>query len=173
METLYTDRLVLCPITVNESAFIFELLNSPGWLEFIGDRGIKTLDDARNYILQKMIHGYEQHGVGLLLVKLKTNETAIGICGLIKRPGLDDIDIGFAFLPEFTGKGYAFEAASICVIDAFKTRKLNRIVAITIEANTHSRRLLEKIGLRFEKKFFMEGDPEELMLYSINHPENN
>ncbi len=166
MNTLQTKRLTLCPITINESAFIFELLNTPDWIKFIGDRNIRTLADARDYIADKLIKGYQEDGFGLLLVKLQNNEAPIGICGLIKREALADIDIGFAFLPQFYGKGYAYEAAAATMDDARMNRGIKRIVAITTEVNLRSIRLLEKIGLHFEKRFYMEGDPEELLLYS-------
>ena len=166
MTVIETPRLILRKLVDDDAEFIFQLLNSPTWLEYVGDRGIKTMDDARNYILQKIMKSYEQFGFGLWLTKLKTGETPIGICGLIKRDTLEDVDIGFAFLPEHTGKGYAFEAASATMNYAMNELKLIRILAITTEVNTKSIRLLEKIGLRFEKKMRMAGDPEELMLFA-------
>ncbi len=103
----------------DDSQFIFELLNSPTWLKYIGDRDIKNLDDAQNYIINGPIKSYEIHGFGLYKVALKNNDTPIGICGLLKREGLEDNDIGFAFLPEYEEKGYAYESAKAILDDAF------------------------------------------------------
>ena len=112
MNVIQTDRLLLAPLTIEDAPFIFELLNTPEWLQYIGDRGIKSQEDAANYILTGPVRSYSQNGFGLLLVKLKDSNTPIGICGLINRPALDDVDIGFAFLSRYTGQGYAFEAAN-------------------------------------------------------------
>lgn len=112
MNIIQTDRLILYHLGINDIDFIYELLNSPAWIKYIGDRGIKTLDDAKKYIINGPMKSYEKFGFGLWLTKLKNDETPIGICGLLKRETLNDIDIGFAFLPQYTGKGYAFEAAS-------------------------------------------------------------
>lgn len=166
MNIIETDRLILCHLSTDDAPFIFELLNTPGWLQFIGDRGIKTLEDASNYALNGPIKSYEKFGFGLYLTKLKDDNTPIGICGLIKRDTLEDVDIGFAFLPEHSGKGYAFEAATATLNYARKNLGLQRIVAITDEDNVNSIRLLEKTGLVFEKKIQMPGEEKELLLFA-------
>ncbi|AUB44101.1 Protein N-acetyltransferase, RimJ/RimL family (plasmid) [Nostoc flagelliforme CCNUN1] len=112
MRVLETERLVLRRLSVEDSEFILEILNDPLWLRFIGDKGVRTLDDAREYILKNPVAMYERFGFGLYLVELKEKSVSIGICGLIKRDSLEDVDIGFAFLPKFRGKGYAYESAS-------------------------------------------------------------
>jgi RimJ/RimL family protein N-acetyltransferase len=167
MDVFETDRLALSHLSADDASFIFELLNTPGWLQFIGDRGIKTLHDAEQYILNGPVKSYENNGFGLMAVRLKDSLEAIGICGLIKRAGLDDIDIGFAFLPAYNGKGYAAEAAHATLEYGFTTLGLNRIVAITNEDNIHSIRLLKKIGMQYERKILLDGDKEELLLFGI------
>lgn len=172
MYTIKTERLTIRPLTTHDDAFILALLNTPGWLEFIGDRQIHSRADAQKYIVEKIHKNYEEYGIGLQLVFLELIQKPIGICGLIKRDGLEDLDIGFAFLPEYFGSGYAFEAAKASLDYGFSQLKCNRIVAITTENNIRSRNLLEKIGLVFEKFFFMDGDPDELMLYGLNQNSN-
>lgn len=168
MAVLQTERLRLCQLSIQDAAFILELLNTPSWLTFIGDRGIRTLDDARNYILNGPVTSYNQFGFGLYLVRLKENDLPIGLCGLLKRETLKDIDIGFAFMPQFTQKGYAYEAAS-CVMNYARTvLNVTRIVAITTAANRNSINLLERLGLRFEAIIPQVSDTEELLLFGIN-----
>ncbi len=131
---------------------MLRLLNEPSWLRFIGDRGVRTLEDARRYVLEGPVDMYERLGFGLYATTLKGDDAnPIGICGLVKRAGLDDVDIGFALLPEHWKKGYAYEAAAAVMAYAKETVGLKRIVAITSIDNESSARLLEKIGLRFEK----------------------
>lgn len=151
MPILQTERLTLCHLTVNDAPFIFELLNDPDFLNFIGDRGIRTPNDAKNYIQTGPINSYEQHGFGLYLVRLKEGKTPTGLCGLLKRETLDDVDIGYAFLPEFRGKGYAFESAAAILKYGRTVLHLDRIVAITSPDNLASIKVLEKLGLQFEK----------------------
>lgn len=161
---LETERLVLRRLTVEDAPFLLRLLNEPSWLRFIGDRGVRTLDDARRYVLEGPIDMYERLGFGMYATTLKGNEASpIGICGLVKRPGLEDVDIGFALLPEFWGKGYAYEAASAVMAYAKGAVGLERVVAITSLDNESSARLLEKIGLRFERLIQLKG--EELKLF--------
>ncbi|MEO6442475.1 MAG: GNAT family N-acetyltransferase [Chitinophagales bacterium] len=156
----------MCHLSDADAPFIFELLNTPEWIQFIGDRGIKTLDDAKLYIQNGPVKSYSRFGFGLLLVKLKSDQTSVGICGLIKRDSLEDVDIGFAFLARYTGKGYAFEAATSTLNYARTTLKLQRVVAITNEDNVQSIRLLEKTGLRFENKIKFESETEPLLLFT-------
>lgn len=160
-----TPRLCLRLLTPDDAAFILELLNSPGWLQYIGDRGVKTRSDAEAYIGERIVKSYMDNGFGLYLMALKDGQMPIGMCGLIRRPGLDDIDIGFALLPQYAGQGYAFEAAAAVMDFARNELKIPRIVAITLPANKASISLLEKIGLRFERMIQLPGDTEELMLF--------
>lgn len=160
-----TERLILRKFIVNDAAFILELLNSEGWLRYIGDRNVKTQEDAENYITNKFLPGYAINGFGMYLVQLKSDLTPIGTCGLIKRDSLEDIDIGFAFLPDYMRKGYAFEAAQATMQYAVHTLKIDRLLAITTPDNVASIKLVEKIGLHFVEKILFEGK-EELFLFA-------
>ena len=146
-----TERLALRELTLDDAAFILRLVNDPAWLEFIGDRGVRTLDDARNYLENGPIKMYRERGFGLWLVVTKAAQEPAGICGLIKRANLDDVDIGYAFLPEFRGSGYALEAAKATLAHGQITIGLRRIVALTKPGNIRSSHLLAKLGLRFER----------------------
>ena len=168
MKILETERLTLSQLTIDDAPFILALLNDPSFLRFIGDRGVRTVDDAREYILNGPVASYEQNGFGLWLVTLKENGESVGICGLVKRETLTDVDIGFAFLPQFTGVGYGLETAVATLTYAQTVIKLNRIVAITSLDNTRSIRLLEKIGMRFERTIRLAAEKEELNLFALN-----
>lgn len=167
MNNLETERLIIREFEVTDAPFIIDLLNSPGWLQFIGDRGIRTLEDAQNYLLNGPMDSYKKNGFGLSLVALKEAQMPIGMTGLIKRDTLEDIDIGFAFLSEYEGKGYGYESTSAIMAYAQNYLKLKRVLAITMETNNHSINLLEKLGLSFDKKIRLTDDAEELMLFSI------
>lgn len=168
MKVLETHRLLLRWISTGDAAFILTLLNEPSWLRFIGDRGVRTLDEARNYILKGPVDMYHRLGFGLYLTERKSDGVPIGICGLIKRPGLDDVDIGFAFLPAYWSQGYAFESAT-AVMDYGKTALgLTRIVAITTRDNHSSIKVLNSIGLQFDQMTRLAGDAEEVMLFACS-----
>ncbi len=162
-----TERLIIGKFSVDDAAFVLELLNTPAWLEFIGDRNVLTLDDAKQYILTGPLTSYERFGFGPYVVKLKTSNVPIGLCGLYKRDALNDIDIGFAFLPVYAGKGYGYEAASVVLAYAITTLGLTRITGITKLTNQNSIRLLEKLGLRFEKKIIFGADGQENLLFGM------
>lgn len=162
-----TERLSINELTVQDAPFVLTLLNTPTWLRFIGDRGIKNLDEARNYLLNGPIASYKRLGFGLYLIKLKEGDIPVGMSGLIKRDGLDDVDIGFALHPDYTGKGYAFEAAAAVMTYAREVLKLTMVVAITTEDNTHSISLLQKIGLHYKKMVTLPGNQKEYMLFSL------
>jgi RimJ/RimL family protein N-acetyltransferase len=165
LKILETDRLILRWLSTDDAEFILGLLNEPSFLRFIGDKGVRTLDDARNYILNGPVDMYNRLGFGLYLTELKDGGLPIGICGLIKRDGLEDADIGFAFLPKFWAKGYAYEAAAAVLAYGKTALGLNRIVAITSPDNHASARLLEKLGLRFERTIRLSKDAEEVRLF--------
>lgn len=164
--TLETERLTLREFTVDDTTFIIELLNSPGWIEFIGDRNVHTDEQATSYLLNGPMRSYEMNGFGLSMVETKEEKLPIGMCGIIKRPGLDHPDIGFAFLPEYHDKGYAYEIAKATLTYAMDELKLPRISAITIPTNKPSIKLLEKIGLQFKKEFSLPGEDEILLLFN-------
>lgn len=162
---LETDRLILRQLTAEDTQFIISLVNSPGWLQYIGDRNIHTDEEAKTYIENGPVKSYEKNGFGLCAVVLKSSNLPIGMCGIIWRNTLDAPDIGFAFLPEYLGKGYGYEVASATLAYAKDVLKLPVILAITVAYNTPSIKLLEKIGLKYVKTFCYEESEEELMLY--------
>jgi ribosomal-protein-alanine N-acetyltransferase len=165
MAILETERLLLRQLTTDDAEFMFELLNDPSFIRNIGDRHIRTLDDACSYIVNGPVKSYEKNGFGLNLIVLKETKESIGICGLIRREGLDDVDIGYALLPRFWSKGYAVEAARATKVYAKDVIGLNRIVAIVDPANEGSIRVIEKIGLRYEKMIRLSEDDIELKLF--------
>ena len=165
MKVLETDRLILRWLSLEDAEFILRLLNEPSWLQFIGDKGVRTLEDARSYILQGPIEMYSRLGFGLYLVELRKEGWPIGMCGLIKRDSLPDVDIGFAFLPAYWGKGYAYEAAAAVVKFSAAVLGLDRIVAITSPDNDRSAKLLEKLGLRFEEMVKLSPDADQVRLF--------
>lgn len=167
MKVLETERLILRRMAVGDAGFILKLLNEPSWLRFIGDRGVRTMEDARDYILDGPAAMYARLGFGLYLTELKEDGSPMGICGLIKRDFLDDVDIGFAFLPEYWGQGYAYEAASAVLAYGQGVLGLKRIVAITVPDNDRSARLLEKLGLRFERRVRYPDDDQEVRLFAV------
>ena len=158
MNVLETERLSLRRLTVDDAPFIFKLVNEPSWLRFIGDRGVRTVADARNYLSMGPLAMYRQRGFGLYLTTLRDAEVPIGLCGLIKRDTLPDVDIGFAVLPEFRGRGYALEAARAVLEHAKGRFGLERIVAITSPENGDSIKLLANIGFTFDKTMNLVGD---------------
>jgi [ribosomal protein S5]-alanine N-acetyltransferase len=162
---LETQRTRLRELHEGDAAFTLELLNEPGWLRFIGDRGIRTEEGAREYIEKGPVAMYRTHGFGLWAVERKSDGVTLGMCGLIKRETLDDVDIGFAFLERFNGQGYAFEAASAVMAHARETLKLPRVVAITSVDNDRSIRLLGKVGLKFEKLIRLGDSDEDVRLF--------
>jgi len=168
MIVLETDRLILRQLSTEDAAFILELVNEPSFIQNIGDRGVRTLEDARSYILRVAISSYEKNGFGLNLVMLKESGEAIGMCGLIKRDGLEDVDIGYAFLPRFWSKGYASEAALAIKHYGRDIVGLKRLVAITDPENQGSIRVLEKIGLKYEKMVRLSEDDIELKLFAAD-----
>jgi RimJ/RimL family protein N-acetyltransferase len=160
-----TERLILKPFAVSDAAFLVQLLNSPKWLQYIGDRNVHTEEAAAAYINERMITQLNRLGYGNNLVIRKEDNMPMGACGLYERPGLPMVDIGFAFLEEFEGKGYGFEAASHLLEAVKKHFGLQKICAITTPENMASQKLLVKLGLQFIKLIRMEGDKDELMYY--------
>ncbi len=160
MKLLETERLLLRPLRLDDAAFIFELVNDPAWLRFIGDRQVRTLDDARHYLKRGPLEAYARLGYGHAAVVRKMDGAVLGICGLIKRDNLDDVDLGFAFLEKFRGQGYAGEASEAVLADAWNRLRLKRIVAIISPENVASAALLERLGFRFERSLRLTADAE-------------
>jgi len=166
MRVLETERLSLRQLAADDAAFMLELLNDPSFILNIGDRGVRTEDDARRYVLNGPAASYAKHGYGLYLVELKATGEPIGICGLVKRDYLDDPDVGFAFLPRFRLTGYAYESATAVSAYAFGTLGVQRVLAIAAPDNAGSQRVLEKIGLRFERMITPPGESREIRLFT-------
>ena len=162
-----TGRLVLRQFTTEDAAFILALLNEPSFLRFIGDKGVRTQDDARGYLLKGPIDSYARNGFGLCMVSLKQDATPIGMCGLVKRDALEHPDVGFAFLPDHWAKGYAFEAASAVLAHGRDVLKLTRILAITQTDNVSSIRLLQRLGLTRRGVMRMPPDEHEVSLFEL------
>jgi RimJ/RimL family protein N-acetyltransferase len=171
VSVIRTERLVLRELAPNDAEFILELLNEAPFLRFIGDKGVRTLADARGYILKGPMDSYGRHGFGLYAACL-LDGTPIGICGLVKREGLADVDVGFAFLSRHWSKGYAVESASAVLTHAGRVLRMRRIVAITSPDNLGSIAVLEKIGLKFERMIRLAEDSTELKLFGLAQPVN-
>lgn len=170
LHVLETQRLVLRRLELADAGFILEITNDPDWLRHIGDRGIRSLDDACRYISDGPCAMYERHGFGLYLVGLRDGGTPIGLCGLIKRDWLDDVDIGFAFLPAFRGCGYALEAAAATLEYGRAILGLHRIAAIVSPGNADSLRLLGRLGMRLERSVLPPNETSSLCLYVTPTP---
>jgi len=161
-----TNRLIVSKITLKDAPFFLQLMNSPNWIKYIGDRNVKTLKDAQIYLKNGILKSYATLGYGFYKIALKLNPNiAIGICGLIKREELDIPDIGFAFLPQFEGQGYGYESSIAILKGARDIFGLNKIGAITVELNVNSIKLLKKLGFSFEKRIKPFDDDEELLFF--------
>ena len=167
MKILETERLIIETASENDSEFFLELLNSPNWIEYIGDFGIKSIEEAQNYIQTRLIQSYQENGFGLYKMSLK-NKTPIGICGFVKREYLDSADIGFAILPKYETKGYTYEACSTLMEYGKIKLKFDPILSITTIGNIKSCRLLNKIGLYEIGTVSPNNDVNKLLLFS-NH----
>jgi RimJ/RimL family protein N-acetyltransferase len=165
MSVLETERLVLRRMTADDAEFILRLVNEPSFIRFIGDKGVRNHTDAVQYIETGPVANYARFGFGQYLVELKENRVPIGMCGLTKKDSLPDVDVGFAFLPAFWSKGYAFEAAAAVKAYAKDVLGIDRLVAVTIPDNESSIKLLDRIGLRFERMIRLSEDASEIKLF--------
>jgi RimJ/RimL family protein N-acetyltransferase len=165
---LETDRLVLYRLTKADAIHMFDLMNTEGWLQFIGDRGIRTKADAERYLAEKLMPAYTSVGFGFYAVREKISGCFTGICGLVKRDSLTDVDLGFAFLDAYKKRGYGFESAKGVMQYAHETLKQERLLAIVQPDNQASIGLLEKLGFQFERIVKMPMGDEEIMLWGIN-----
>jgi RimJ/RimL family protein N-acetyltransferase len=172
IEPLVTERLQLREFTTADAPFVLEILNDPAFLANIGDRGVRTRADAESYVLNGPGASYRRHGFGLYVVERRADGRPIGICGLVRRDTLPDVDIGFAFLPGYRSQGYAYEAARAVVDEARDRVGLRRLVAIVKPGNAPSARLLVKLGLKFERMICLPHDTTELEYYAIDWAEN-
>ena len=165
---LTTERLRLREFAEADAPFVFDLVTQPSWLEHIGDRGVRSLDDARAYVRDRLRPSYAQHGFGFWAVERREDNVPLGLCGIVRRPGLDAEDLGYAFLPAYWGRGYAREAAAATVAYARDTLGLGRLLAIVAPANAPSIRVLEAVGMRYERDARMDGDSEDVRVYALD-----
>lgn len=162
-----TERLILKPTSEEDAPFVFELLNTPKWIQYIGDRNVHSVEDAKEYIKTRMQHQLEKLGYSNYTVIRKSDGVKLGICGLYDREGLEGIDIGFAFLPEHERNGYAFESANKLKRAGVEEFGISQIKAITTKDNIASQKLLERLGLQFKKTVLLPNEDEELLLYEF------
>jgi ribosomal-protein-alanine N-acetyltransferase len=168
MQIAETKNLMLRLPEVCDADVIFKLFNQQDCVKFIGDKHIKNLVDAENYIIEKFLSSYKANGFCLYIVCQKKSNAVVGLCGLIKREELEDVDIGFAILTDFQGKGYVTEAAIAVKNHAFNSLGIKRLVGITDKLNVGSIRVLEKLGMTFEKHLILKHEEKEIKLYGLN-----
>lgn len=169
MKTIaYTERLILRHATTNDADFILELVNTPAWYRFIGDRNVHSLEDAKAYIENGPLKSYAENGFGSYCLEISETGERIGMCGLYKRESLEHYDLGFALLPPFEGKGYAAEASERVLRQAKEELNLPAILAITSKDNNRSMNLLKRLGFRLERDLTLPGDNEALYCFRLN-----
>ena len=167
MKVVETERLILREFSLTDAPFILELVNDPSWLQYIGDRDVHSVAEARLYLQTGPLDSYQRFGFGLYLTRLKREETPIGMCGFVKRPSLPDVDIGYALLPQFAGQGFAFEAATAVMNYGKTALGLKRLAAVTAPDNIRSIKLLEKLGFHFEKMVRLAPDAQKICMYMV------
>ena len=163
-----TERLLLRPMDLEDAPFLLELINTPKWLQFIGDRKVRNLNDAEEYIKVKVLPQLKRLGYGNYTLIRKSDQVKLGSCGIYDREGMEGVDIGFSMLPAYERQGYAYEAAT-CLIEAARTRfGIEYLQGITIRENIASQNLLKKLGLEFKEIIRLPDDPEDLMLFAMD-----
>jgi RimJ/RimL family protein N-acetyltransferase len=163
-----TNRLILRELTLEDDAFVYELLNEPAYLQFIGDKGVRSREDAGKYISLGPLASYAKNGFGLWLVALKDGNIPVGMCGLLKREGMDHTDLGYAVLARFHGRGYAYESSLAVLARAQSVLKLRTLQAVTAPENLISMGLLEKLGFRFDRLITLPGQTKSSRLFLLN-----
>lgn len=163
-----TERLFLSRLSYDDCEFVFELLNEPSFIQFIGDRNVRSLGDAKDYLRKGPIGSYESHGFGLYLVRRKRDQKSLGICGLVRREEFDYPDLGFAFLRQYWANGYAYESSIATIEYAGKELGLTHIIAMADGDNESSIRLLVKLGFKYEQMVRMPGDSKEICRYGLD-----
>lgn len=163
-----TERLLLRTFSIDDAPFVLRLVNDPSWIEFIGDHAVGDLEEACNYIRNGPLTMYEDYGFSLCMTELKATGTPVGVCGLVKRDSLPEVDLGFALLPEYCGRGYASEAAAAILEFGRSELRIQRVLAITMPANLRSMQLLERLGFQFVSMFQLSDEEPELKLFSID-----
>jgi ribosomal-protein-alanine N-acetyltransferase len=168
LNVIETERLKLREMSEVDAAFMLEILNDPGFVRYVGDRGVRTIEEAARYISERFVESYRRNGFGLWLVETKDEGAPAGICGLLNRGTLPGVEVGYAFLPPFRSKGYAFEAASAATTYARDVLDLPRLYAVVNPDNAVSIRVLEKLGLRFERIVRLSGEESDVKLFSTD-----
>lgn len=163
-----TGRLILRPTSEEDAPFMLELLNTPKWIRYIGDRNVHSVEEAKEYIRKRVISQLERLGYSSFTIIRKSDNVKLGVCGLYDRDGLEGIDIGFAFLPEYENQGFAFESACEVKRAGVEEFGITQLRAITTKENVGSQKLLEKLGLKFTGTVQLPNDDEELLLYEFN-----
>lgn len=166
MNLIETERLLLRNVCLDDAPFIVELVNDPAFIRFIGDKGVRTVEEAKTFLEQGILKSYRENGFGLYLTLQKSDHQPIGLSGLVRRPGLEHVDVGFAFLPAYCAMGYGTESARAVMAYAREELEIEQIVGITDQKNVASIGVLEKLGLRFERLICLPGSDEEIRLYS-------
>jgi ribosomal-protein-alanine N-acetyltransferase len=170
---LETERLLLRQFTSDDAQFILELVNTAGWLKFIGDRNVHSIEDAVKYLDEGPINSYKQNDFGLSCIALKNSGQSIGMCGLLRREFLPDPDLGFAILPEFQGHGYMQEVSGGYLNYIHQCLKLPAVLAITVPGNQRSISLLERLGFSFMNELHLPGEAEPVILYRVDFEPDN
>ena len=168
MNVIETGRLYLREVSEADAGFMLEVLNDPGYVRFIGDRGVRTVEGAARYIDERFVESYRKNGFGLWLAETKDEKAPAGICGLLNRGTLPGVEVGYAFLPPFRSKGYAFEAASAALRHARDVLGLPRLYAVVNPDNAVSIRVLEKLGMKFERMVKLSAEEPEVSLFSTD-----
>jgi RimJ/RimL family protein N-acetyltransferase len=168
LNVIETERLNLREMNEGDAAFMLELLNDPDFVRNVADRGVRTVEDARRFISERLVESYRRNGFGFWVVEPKDSKAPAGICGLVKRDALPGVDVGYAFLPPFRSKGYAYESAAAVLRHARDVVGLKRLLAIVNPDNAASIRLLEKLGMRFERMVSLSADEPEVKLFAAD-----
>jgi RimJ/RimL family protein N-acetyltransferase/uncharacterized protein YndB with AHSA1/START domain len=166
-----TDRLLLRYFEAGDAGVVLRILNEPSFIENVGDKGVRTTEDAAAYLASGPIASYEAHGYGLYLVVLKNTNEPIGMCGLLNRPQFADVDVGYSFLPEFWRRGFAAESVSAVIEHARRALGIGRIIALVAPHNVSSARLLEKLGFTFRERALLQPAGSEVLVYASAAPE--
>ncbi|MFK7733040.1 MAG: GNAT family N-acetyltransferase [Pseudomonadales bacterium] len=163
-----TSRLILREATLDDAGFILELINEPGWRKYISQHTIDTLAKAKEYIDERLLSAYKQHGYGLWLMQRASDNAMLGMCGLVKRESLPGPDLGFAQLEQYAGQGYAHEASEAAIEYAFSNSLSPTLLAITLPENQRSIRLLERLGFTYDADFNADDTEERLLMYALD-----
>jgi ribosomal-protein-alanine N-acetyltransferase len=168
LNVIETERLKLREMSEADAAFVLDILNDPGFVRYVGDRGVRTIEEAARYISERFVESYRRNGFGLWLVETKDEGAPAGICGLLNRGTLPGVEVGYAFLPPFRSRGYAFEAASAAAAHAREVLDLPRLYAVVNPDNAVSIRVLEKLGMTFERMVRLSGEESDVSLFSTD-----